>query len=367
MKLVRFPPIGLALACVPGLVLAVRAEPTAVAEGRVPATAGIVSAPARANAVYAVLPLRNLGSDAEAARELRDGLTQLLAKRGARIVADDALEAVLRARRVRYTDSLSVADARAVGEATGARYALAGVLFDFARGPEPRVSASLRVIDLSTGERVQSAFVSLRGEDSRGLLGLGAIEDAHELVGLAVSRFARTFGPDGDPAALEAAGHAERAFDKIALLPFVNRSSRTDAGTTFSEILGHAWFQETGVRTIEMSELRSALVRARIRSLQETDRASMASIGRELDARWFVLGSVDRFGEEVQVRDQRYPVIEATVRVVDARTGLVARSRQVRLRGDDGETVLRLGVEHDPLRLAEDAARELVRELEGGS
>lgn len=406
-----------------------------------PREAGTVeaSAPAKPRVVpvgYAVLPLRNLSADVDGVVELQRGLRAGLAERGAVFVADGALDEVLRARRVRYTDSLSVADSRAVREATGASFALAGTVLEYARGKEPRIALCVRVIDLASGERVQSAFVTLRGQDFRGLLGLGAIEDVRELDRIAIERVLDAFGEHGgpmvrrsvadgakerfalsvkpeerassdpkarpapDPAAGAAAapspgapaavaqdaGGAEgplpapeappavrcapalgEPVGRLALLPFVNRSTRTDAGTSFSELLAHAWFQTTGAQVVETSELRSALVRARIRSLNEMDAKTLASIGAALDARWFALGSVDRFGEDAAVRDQRYPEIEVTVRIVDARTGLVATSRSLRVRGDDGETVLRLGVERDPLALAADAARELVLALEGGS
>lgn len=447
--------------------------------------AAVEAVPARSVPVgYAVLPLRSLGADAEGARGLQERLCKALGARGAVFVGERALDVVLRDLRVRYTDSLSVADARAVREATGASFALAGVVFEFVRGKEPRLALCVRVIDLASGERVQSAFVSLRGQDFRGLLGLGAIEDVDELVERAVARVLESFGEHGGPlvrrsvvegararneraepvaadagravngkpspvseaargraasapagvgstaaadgarvlpgessppgtvaqvgtasdpvpsapsADAELAGAApppsgeeapvesdpdvaqglapnvERVparrepIERLALLPFVNRSTRTDAGTSFAELLAHAWFQETGVQVVETSELRSALVRARIRSLNEMDAATLKSIGTVLDARWFVLGSVDRFGEETVVRDQRYPEIEITLRLVDGRTGLVASSKSLRLRGDEGETLLRLGVEHDPMALASDAARELVLAMEGGS
>ncbi len=405
-----------------------------------PREAGTVeaSAPAKPRVVpvgYAVLPLRNLSADVDGVVELQRGLRAGLAERGAVFVADGALDEVLRARRVRYTDSLSVADSRAVREATGASFALAGTVLEYARGKEPRIALCVRVIDLASGERVQSAFVTLRGQDFRGLLGLGAIEDVRELDRIAIERVLDAFGEHGGPmvrrsvadgakarfalsvapdegadsgakvrpaplpaegaaapnpaapaAAAQDAGGAEsppptpeappavrcapalgEPVGRLALLPFVNRSTRTDAGTSFSELLAHAWFQTTGAQVVETSELRSALVRARIRSLNEMDAKTLASIGAALDARWFALGSVDRFGEDAAVRDQRYPEIEVTVRIVDARTGLVATSRSLRVRGDDGETVLRLGVERDPLALAADAARELVLALEGGS
>ncbi|MBI5362427.1 MAG: hypothetical protein HZA53_04550 [Planctomycetes bacterium] len=293
---------------------------------------------------YAMLPLRNLSADATGATEIGTRLRDELGRRGASFVPADELDRVLLERRVRYTDSLAADDARAIRAATGASFGVAGVLFDFARGDEPRIAVGLRVIDLASGERVQSAFVALRGQDGRGLLGLGAVEDVNELEERALPSLFAAFGEHGGPLVRPSVAAAARArtqpadtapeAERVAVLPFINRSTRSDAGASFSEILAHEWFRARGVRVVEASELRAALRRARIRTLQEMDAATMASIGELLGVRWFALGSVDRFGEEAVVRDQRHPEIEVSMRVVDARTGLVAASRSLRLRGD---------------------------------
>ena len=334
------------------------------------------AAPAQATVRYAMLPLRNLSADPSGAVELETRMRAGLAARGAAFVPAAELDRVLIDRRVRYTDSLSAEDARALRAATGADFGLAGVVFDCARGTEPRIAASLRVIDLVSGERVQSAFFTQRGVDARGLLGLGAIEDASELESRAVERLLAAFRDRGGPLVLPAVAEAARARHanppraaapsalRIAVLPFLNRSTRPEAGASFAELLAHAWFRARGAQIVEAGELRAALRRARIRTLNEVDAATMASIGELLDVRWFALGSVDRFGEETVVRDRRYPEVEVHVRLVDARTGLVTASRSVRLRGDASEGLLRLGAEHDVLQLARDVARELVLALE---
>lgn len=331
----------------------------------------------RAGVRYAMLPLRNLSADATGAMEIGTRLREELGRRGASFVPADELDRVLVERRVRYTDSLAADDARAVRAATGASFGLAGVVFDFERGTEPRIAAALRVIDLSSGERVQSSFVAMRGQDARGLLGLGAIEDVNELEERALPSLLAAFGEHGGPLVQPAVAAAARTrtrpaddaprVERVAVLPFINRSTRSDAGASFAEILAHEWFRGRGVQIVEASELRAALRRARIRTLQEMDAATMASIGELLGVRWFALGSVDRFGEETVVRDQRHPEIEVSMRVVDAHTGLVVASKSLRLRGDANETILRMGVEHDVLRLARQVARELVLALEVGS
>lgn len=317
------------------------------------------SKPVAERRLHAALPLRNLSADAAGAQELERLLRERWSERGVSFVPEEALERVLRERRVRYTDSLALDDARAVRDATGASFALTGTVFDFQRGAQPRVALCVRVIDLENGSRARSALVSLRGEDFRGLLGLGAIEDVDELVERALSQVFEELDA-------QTAARVSAAPERVAVLPFVNRSGRTEAGSTFAEILAHEWFVTAGVQVLEASELRSALVRARIRTLQEMDAQTLASIGALLGVRRFALGSVERFGDEVLVRDQRYPEVEITLRIVDALTGLVVESRNLRLRGDDGETLLRLGIERDPLALARDAARQLVTALKGG-
>lgn len=333
---------------------------------------------------YALLPLRNLSDDAEASDALFARVRGELERRGASFVPEDALERELRRRRVRYTDSISTADARAIADATGAEFVLVGTLVDYAPGTEPRVTLALRVVDARSGSRAGSSFVSLRGADFEGLLGLGRIEEEDELADIAVSRLLARFSGSGTPQpsgprpglrgrrpppeggwGFQAEDFEPGAVDRIAVLPLSNRSQDADASAVFAEMLGDAWFAASGVEVVEPGELRAALVALRVRSMEFADRALLAEIGRIVGTRWFVVGTVERFGEPNQVGNQLFPEVEATLQILDADTGRVVAAAGVRRRGDLYQGLLGLGAVGDPHELAHRVARELVAALGG--
>jgi TolB-like protein len=318
--------------------------------------------PARHSALYALLPLRNHSGDAAGPAELLQRLRVELEARGAACVPEAEVERLLQARRVRYTDSLSVDDLRAVQQQLGASHVLVGTLFDFDRSAAPRVAAGLRVLDTATGLRVQSALASLRGADFRAWLGRGAITDIGALEERVVERLLEAFDERGAPHVRAA---ASSGIARVAVLPFGNRSTRVSAGAAMAEILSHEWFQESGVEIVELSELRSALVRAKIRTLQEADAATLASIGSALDVRYFVLGNVDRLGEEVIVHNQPFPVLDVSLRIVDAHTGQIQRTASLQLCGAEFETLLGLGAVRDAFELTRRGARRLCVDLGG--
>lgn len=333
---------------------------------------------------YAMMPLRNLSDDPGAARRIGALIEAELAARGARFVDAEDLEARLLERRVRYTDSLSVRDARALAEALHVEYILAGTVIDFDDGPQPRVALTLRALRGSSGERAASSSVALRGADFEGLLGLGKIDESDELLGEALDALLAAFDESARPLE-QAARPSERersdppdsgwgymledfdpaAVERVAILPFDNRSSAPDATVAWSEFLGDAWFRSSGVQVVEPAEVRSALQRLRVRSMRFVDNRGLAQLGRELGTRYFALGSIERFGEESTVDNDHFPEVEATVRIIDVESGRIMAAAGVRCRGDHYQSLLGLGVIRDPLGLARQTAREIVAGLGG--
>ncbi|MCY3001831.1 MAG: hypothetical protein NTV21_08505 [Planctomycetota bacterium] len=306
--------------------------------------------PERGSARYALLPLRNLSDDAEASDALFARMRGELERRGASFVPQADLERQLRSRRIRYTDSLSAADLRALSDATGADFVLAGTLIDYAPGLEPRVALALRALDTRSGSRAGSSIVTLRGADFEGLLGLGRIENESELSALAVECLLSSFDEGALP-------HA------IAPQPQLReRRPPPDGG---SEMLGAAWYSSSGVEIVEPGELRAALVSLRVRSMEFVDRALLAELGRRVGTRWFALGTVERFGEEAPVGNQLFPEVEATVELFDVENARVVASAGARRRGDRYQGLLGLGAVNNPLELAHRVARELVAALGG--
>lgn len=346
--------------------------------------APVAAAPQEQGARFALLPLRNLSDDADAPYALFARVRGELELRGASFVPEGELEGELRRRRVRYTDSVSAADVRAIADATGAEYVLAGTLIDYEPGLLPRVSLALRAIDARTGQRSASSVVTLRGEDFEGLLGLGRIEDEAELVSVAIDELLADFGSGGAPVQpaprpdlRERTGHPKggwgfmvpdfdpAAVESVAVLPLNNRSMEGEGATVFAELLGDAWFGGTGVQVVEPGEVRAALVALKVRSMDFVDLQMLAELGRTVGTRWFALGSIERFGDEVIVGTLRYPEVEATIELLDVESGRIVAASGVRRRGDHYETVLGLGAVRNSIELAQRAAREIVAALGG--
>ena len=339
--------------------------------------------PAGRGAHYALLPLRNFTGDVSAPSAVVVRLRSELERRGAEFVPAEELEALLRERRIRYTDSMAAMDAQAIGAATGAQYVIAGALLDYMPGSDPRVAVALRALDTSSGRRVVSRVVSLRGADFEGLLGLGRIESIEPLLDEAAAILLDEFDDGGAPirtasrerrehAAPPSGGHGFLAdeFDpaaagRLVVLPLEDRSGRSQASVYFAEFLGDAWFRSTGAQVVETSEVRRALISRKQRSMQVLDLANMADIGSALDVRYFVLGSIERWGNEVFADGELFPEVEVSLRLVDVTTGRMVGAAGVRRRGDHYQTVLGLGGVHDPLELARRTAAEIVAALGG--
>jgi|JI7StandDraft_1071085.scaffolds.fasta_scaffold63057_1 hypothetical protein len=352
--------------------------------GRAPDTARAKTPLERGSARYALLPLRNLSDDAQAPDALFARVRGELERRGASFVPQADLERELRSRRVRYTDSLSVADLRALSDATGADFVLAGTLIDYAPGLEPRVALALRALDTRTGARAGSSIVTLRGADFEGLLGLGRIDDERELSTLAIERLLSNFDEHALPHAVDprpqlrerssppdggwgfqSAEFDPRVVQRVAILPLGNRSRDLDAPAVFAELLGQAWYASSGIEVVEPGELRAALVSLRVRSMEFVDSALLAELGRRVGTRWFALGTVERFGEETPVGNLLFPEVEATIELFDVESGRVVATAGARRRGDRYQGLLGLGAVFNPLELAHRVAHELVAALGG--
>jgi TolB-like protein len=362
----------------PGLLLLAAAGPST------PTPRGVEGPKAAEGVRYALVPPRNLSGVDGAVEGLFGRLTRALEARGAEFVPADEVDQTLRTRRIRYTDSLGPRELAGLSQATGATYTLVATIFDYTAGKEPRLSFTLRALDNRDARRALSTAIALRGVDFEGLLGLGRIEDVETLADEAVARALEQFdargAPRGDTTGEPATsrpeppddgyGFAREDFDpstveRLGVLPFANRSGNIDAPTQFVEFLGDAWFHEAGIQVAEVAELRAALVVRKVRSMQFVDLTRLAEIGQTMGVRYFVLGAIERWGDEVLVDDQRFPEIEATMQLVDTQTGRIVAAASLARRGSDYQTVLGLGAIRDPAELARRAAREIVIALGG--
>ncbi|MEW6746467.1 MAG: hypothetical protein AB1486_27315 [Planctomycetota bacterium] len=339
-----------------------------------PAPVGTLQAGIR----FAMLPFRNLTADSDAATRLADDLRHLLEQRGASVAAGTELEDMLRARRIRYTDSLGVEAAREMARQMAADYLVLGSLLEYRSSPIPVIALAVRILDGETGARVHSDVVSLRGDDFVGLLGLGAITDekvlAAEVTARIVTGLETWSQPDHGPfdrallagfkppdplLAYRREGSRPDELARVAVLPLTNRTSEPRAGDLLGEILTHQLFQAARIHVVERAELLRALVGEKVRSVDNLDPEVLQRVGRSLGVSHFVLGSVNLLREITLANGHSVPEIEATVRILDAESGQIVAAAGVRRRGDDYETVLGLGIVRDPVALATRLAHEI--------
>ncbi len=107
-----------------------------------------------------------------------------------------------------------------------------------------------------------------------------------------------------------------RALERLAILPFNNMSGQPSddwIGAGIAETVT-ADFEALGALTVIAQE-RVRAVAAR-RGEAELDDAAVTALGRELDARWVVVGGYQRLGGQLRI----------TARLVDTTSGLIAKS-----------------------------------------
>lgn len=269
---------------------------------------------------YAVLPFRDFAHAPAMTGRVLEGLARELERRGAQGVPPDALEGILRERRIRHTESVSAEQARAIGAATGANHLLLGAVLDAAPGPDPRLCVALRVLDPRDLSLLSAQIVALRGADFEGLLGLGAIEDPIELADEVLARLLERFDPRGHPRPPRrptergpldgpppptptAVRYVEPSFDaqhpgRIVLFPLENRSQQTGAGAVFAGVLANEWSSRPGAIVVEASEVRAVMIREGLRSIESVDFEFLRRLGKKVGARYLVTGSVEAFRDD---------------------------------------------------------------------
>ena len=139
--------------------------------------------PRQAKIKIAVLPIENLSATTAPLRDIRLSLVDGLRAHGATIIEEQELERFMAKYRVRYVGGIETLVAEALKKETGADAVLITSLEFYSNRVPPRVAMVSRLV--STGNRpviLWTDGVGLSGDDSRGILDLGLIEDPKALM-----------------------------------------------------------------------------------------------------------------------------------------------------------------------------------------
>lgn len=110
---------------------------------------------------------------------------------------------------------------------------------------------------------------------------------------------------------------------RVVVLPFENNTEIKFAGQRFSDVITTEILSRGLFEVVEKGETRRFLREELVQKEQETlDQVTAQRLGQELNVQAYLAGAVEDFSS-VQNGSYSYPVIAATLRLVDVKTGQI--------------------------------------------
>jgi TolB-like protein len=308
----------------------------------------------------AVFPVQNAAGGSAPIRSLTEALDTALAAAGLTLVSRQELDAALAAHRIRFTGGVDRGVAKVLRDELGADAVLVPTLDQYAADNPPKVSLGVRLV--STAERpivLWASGVSRTGDDAPGLLGRGLMTAPEEVQRVAVREVARVVGHHvvagaGDDycggagrfkprRSFRAPVLGDMGRRSIAVLPFMNASSRRAAGDVLVEQFVAQLSRSGAFEVLDPGVVREELLGHHI-VLQGGVAVDQAMAMLDLLQADLVLsGSVEIY-EAAAGRGP--PRVEFTAYVLDRRTGELVWSSASNGAGDDGVFFFNAGKVH---------------------
>ena len=304
------------------------------------------------NSNIAIFPVENLSGTAAPLKEIRQAFVEELKKQGIHILQEESLERFMARHRIRYTGGLDGDTARAFKEEMGTEGVLIVSLELYSEANPPKISLLSRFV--STGDPPAILWmegVSMAGDDSPGILGLGLIEDPKRLREKALKStvgslkrylstgaeekeihgFKRKFMPK--VAYRSSALDPNRKYS-LAVIPFFNRSERKYAGEILVLHFASQLNRFENFSVIEPGMVRQELLNMRIIMQDGVSLAHADAIFAALNADLLVSGRV------IDYQDYRgawgKPKVDFSATVIERKSREVVWSSNSYNEGDDG-------------------------------
>jgi len=305
-------------------------------------------APAALPGKVAVLPFSNLAGGPAPLKELRAQLELSLQDRGVTLVPERDVEAFLARHRIRWTGGIDAQAAKAVSAELGATAVLVTSVDLYQNATPPSIGLRARLV--SAGDEAKILWVDSQahvGDESPGVFELGIVNDVEklqertigELTG-SLAAFLSGKGPrakgcsDFDRFAPQASYRTPRVSlpARVAILPFVNDTTRRDAGEVVSlEFLRQ--LEAAGLAVVEPGLLREELLNFRIVVSEGVSLDAARVVMELLDADYVLAGAVRDF--QATVSAQAAPVVQFTAMLLDRRNEEVVWEASSYHRGDE--------------------------------
>lgn len=150
---------------------------------------------------------------------------------------------------------------------------------------------------------------------------------------------------------------------RIAVLPLENLSSAEGGGRVLQRLLEESMGEFEGWVAVSPAKVDDAVLRGRVRQAVLMDDVQRIKLSREIDAQYFIVGSLLNYETYQDQYSGPIPMISCALQLQRTSDGRVIWSESLHAVGNDGEWLFGLGVEHDITRLGRNLARKAVAEL----
>lgn len=306
---------------------------------------------ARRAQLLAFFPPANLSGAVAPMADLAADLEKALRARGVQLVSGAALEPFLAAHRVRYVAGVGPEIATRARDELGVSGIVISTLTSYQEDP-PRLGFELRVVSATDEPQILwSEGAARAGDESPGLFELGIVREMKRLRQRLFEPLAESLASwqRGRAVPQSACAPAKRfgpriwfrapALDgqdrwTIAVLPFVNRTSRRSAGDVVPLQFVRQLRASGRFRVIEPGVVREELLRFRV-VMEEGVSLDMARVVMELlDADLVLAGEVSAYGDAVSAAVA--PSVQFTAMVLDRDQSELLWESTSDSRGDDG-------------------------------
>lgn len=150
---------------------------------------------------------------------------------------------------------------------------------------------------------------------------------------------------------------------RIAVLPLENLSSSEEGSRVLQRLIEEAMVGSETWITVSPAKVDDAIMRGRVRQPVLMDDGQRAKLAQEVDAQYFIVGSLLNYEVYQDQYSGPIPMISCALQLQRASDGRVVWSESLHSVGNDGEWLFALGVEHDITRLGRKLADKAVGEL----
>ncbi|MBI4699514.1 MAG: hypothetical protein HY758_11595 [Nitrospirae bacterium] len=299
----------------------------------------------------AVLPIQNLSGAPAPLKEIKQSLIYKLQKNGFRTIDDKVLERFMTFHRIRYTGGIDADVAQALRDETKADAVLITSLELYDDKYPPKIALISRLV--SAGDKPAILWMGnagLAGDDSAGILGLSLIEEAGDLQEKALNTLFRDLSE-------RRSGKSERGYSQykkkylpkisyrspvmipdrkytVAVLPFINESSRKNAGDIVALHFVRQLREAGNFEVIEPGIVRQELLGLRIIMEGGMSVANASLVLGILDADLVLSGRVMDYQDYQGTEGS--PQVDFSVTVIERKSLETVWSSKSYNRGDDG-------------------------------